>query len=91
MKGITILALGNWYGKWAANLAASIRYNSSVPICLLHDQDATSSYTGNCYSMFTELKKVPDELYTDFGMRNEIKAKLHLFDLSPYDEIMSLG
>lgn len=86
MKGITILALGSWYGKWAANLAASIRYNSGIPICLLHDKEAVSHFTGGCYSLFTELKEIPKEFYSDFGMRNEVKAKLRLFELSPFDE-----
>lgn len=82
MKGIIILALGKHYGKWASNLASSIKWNSDLPISLLCNDEALQGYTDNSYKLFDKIIPVDKSLY---GL-NELKAKLHLYELSPYEE-----
>jgi hypothetical protein len=90
-KGIVLIALGNpYYGQLAANLAASIKWTSPTTLIhLVHDANAISTL-GQKVKLFNTLQVCPVE----FCHRGErfvpIKAKVHLYDLSPFDETIFL-
>lgn len=84
-KGVLIIAIGSWYGRWASNLAASIRWNSDIPITLAHDGAAVSHFSPNSIALFDQMIHIPPKFYNN-GTQDELKAKLFMYDLSPYQE-----
>lgn len=89
-QGIIILALGHAYwGRWAYNLALSIKYSSpNAKITLL--------YAGNGHSqirdttLFDQMILVDPQYYTTDGRVEYMKAKTALYKLSPYKETLYL-
>lgn len=89
-KGILILALGHpYYGRMALNLALSIRYTSSLPIALAYTQSAVTQISGNL-NWFDKIIEVPERCYKRRGNTEYIKAKTHIYTLSPFEETLFL-
>lgn len=87
-KGVIILALGHAYwGRWAYNLALSIKYTSpNIDITLLYAGDGKAQIDT---SIFHKVIEVPKKYY--FTGRNEyMKVKTALYELTPYDETIYL-
>lgn len=86
MRGITLVALGNsYYGRMAYQLAVSLRiYSPGLQIALIYNDTAIREIE---LSMFDHLIPAPEEAHT-FKTKQDawIKAKLYLYDLSPFDE-----
>ena len=89
-KGILLIALGRpQYGNLAANLAASIRYTSDIPIHVVYTEGSLSHLSKEHLSLFTSTAICPPEIYK--GDKKEyIRAKTHMYDLSPFDETIFL-
>jgi hypothetical protein len=95
-RGILLIALGNaYYGRLAANLAASLRVTSpDLPIHLVWGQDALSRLTKEELALFHSTQECPKEYCTvkRNGVEKTvyIKPKVHAYDLSPFDETILL-
>lgn len=92
-KGIIIIALGHpAYGQMAANLAASIRVNTpDLPIHLVWADEALNHLTDAKKALFHTMEECPYECYhRKDGKRVYIKAKTHLYDLTPFEETIFL-
>ena len=103
-RGILLIALGApEYGDMAANLAASIRYSDpDIPIHLVHTDKSISHLSPLHRALFTSFAICPEEYYKwkavsplsfgeGQGVRTEyIKAKTHIYELSPFDETLFL-
>jgi hypothetical protein len=89
-RGVLLIALGApQYGQLAANLAASIRYrDATLPIHLVYTPDALRMLTPQHRALFTTMQLCPPECYTHQGTTEYIKAKTHLYELSPYEETL---
>jgi len=89
-KGVVLIALGNpLYVKYALNLAASIKAKTpNIPICLVHDDSisAIDSKIQDRSKFFDTLIEAPKEMYTQNDKPCYFKAKLFMYDLSPYDK-----
>lgn len=85
-KGIIILALGHAYwGRWAYNLAMSIKYTSpDAKITLLYAGDGKAQIRDT--TLFDKILRVDPKYYTTDGRIEYMKAKTALYKLSPYDE-----
>lgn len=85
-KGIIILALGHpYWGRWAYNLAMSIKYTSpDAKITLLYAGDGKAQITDT--TLFDKMLRVDSKHYTTDGRVEYMKAKTALYKLSPYDE-----
>lgn len=89
-RGILIIALGHpYYGRMALNLAMSLKYTSKLPIALAYNTSAISHISENI-GLFDKLIEVPEKYYTKRGNTEYIKAKTHLYNLSPFDETLFL-
>jgi hypothetical protein len=87
-KGILLIALGHEnYMKMAVNLAMSIKCNEpELQIALATDREVRPEYR----ALFDKVKTVPKKAYMA-GVKVEfIKAKLFMYDLSPFDETLFL-
>lgn len=91
-KGILLIALGHPnYGKMAANLAASIKATSKIPVCLAFGDGGDRHLNEKDRSFFDKFVEIPKEYYHRMGMLKEyIKVKCHVYDLSPFDETIFL-
>ena len=103
-RGILLVALGAAeYGQMAANLAASIRYGDrDVAIHLVHTESSVAKLSAAHRGLFTSMAECPVECYTGGtagGGRARgsttspleyIKAKTHLYELTPYEETLFL-
>ena len=93
-RGILLIALGApEYGWMAANLAASIRYHDrEIAIHLVHSDSSVAHFTASHCGLFTSMELCPIGYYTRAGaMATEyIKAKTHIYDLTPFDETLFL-
>ena len=85
-QGIIILALGHAYwGRWAYNLAMSIKYGSpDARITLLYCGDGKSQIQDT--TLFDKMIEVPSKYYVTDGRIEYMKAKTALYKLSPYKE-----
>jgi hypothetical protein len=87
-RGVIIMAYGNpYYGMYAANLAASIKFTTpDLNVCLLHDNSAIGHYTPTHRALFSEMHVIPNECFYSNGIFQPYKAKLYAYTLSPFDE-----
>lgn len=91
MKGYLLLATGHpMYSHYAFNAAAAIRCNSKLPIALIHEGAGLSQLFDNQREVFDQLIPIDPELLKENGIRQDIKGKLSLYDLSPFDETVFL-
>jgi hypothetical protein len=81
MKGILLMChTSNYYGKWAYNMAHSIRSFCDTPIHLIHD---SVSIQGIDTSVFTSMQVT--EFSKDFCLE-----KIKIFERSPFEETLYL-
>jgi hypothetical protein len=73
----------------ALNLALSLRFTSDVPIALAYSKGAITHINGHL-DKFNKLIEVPEKYYTKKGNTEYIKAKTHMYSLSPFDETLYL-
>jgi hypothetical protein len=92
--GVLLVALGvPEYGDLAANLAASIRVRDPyIPIHLVHTAASVGHLTDDHRALFTSMADCPQEYYRQphRSTPDYIKAKTHLYDLSPFEETLFL-
>lgn len=91
-KGISLMAFGDpSYGKYAFNLALSIKRFSDIPIQLIHDSVALSTldreFDLSFFDHLTEIKK--EHLYLDEKIYPAL-AKAHIYDYILFDETIYL-
>jgi hypothetical protein len=80
-QGIILVATGHAnYGKMAYNLALTIRAAGPASIALVYDEDGIKSLRPTERAVFDNLIALPD------GYASGVRAKLHLDQLSPFDE-----
>jgi hypothetical protein len=91
-RGIILIALGSpYYGNLASNLAASIAYTAKgMPITLVATESAIAQLSPARRAVFSSIVICPPEYYNKDGRTVYIKAKTHLYDMSPYDESIFL-
>lgn len=82
-KGILLIALGhpNYYAM-AAVLAASIKVNDDLPVCLVTDHTVPKQHE----FLYADVK-APTKKSIEGGL---IKSKLFMYDFSPFDETIFL-
>lgn len=86
-QGFLIIALGHpQYGRMAANLAASIKHQSTKPIHLVYSGESISHLTEQHKQLFTTIQECPKEYYTIGNKTVYLKSKTHIYDLSPFAE-----
>ncbi len=90
MRGIIILALGHpYWGRWAYNLAMSIKYSSpDARITLLYAGDGKTQIRDT--SLFDKMIEVPNKYYLTDGRLEYMKVKTALYKLTPYKETIYL-
>jgi len=92
-RGIILIALGApYYGQLAANLAASIQFTCGgrMPIHLVWAENALAHLTQQKLGLFTTMQECPHEYYHRGAKTVYVKAKTHLYDLSPFDKTIFL-
>lgn len=99
-RGILLIALGSpQYGCYAANLAASIRYNDpDLPIHLVHTEESVSHLAAEHRALFSSMELCPPEAYTLPAHSHPttvngiqfIRAKTWMYELSPFAETLFL-
>lgn len=83
LKGIMIFAIGHpYYGRYAYNLAMSIKAVEQFPVALVHDYSAISHLTEDQKAIFDV--RIPSDLQASCG------AKLHAYELSPFKQTLLL-
>ena len=92
MTGILLIAVGHGnYAKMACTLACSIRANGiELPIALVHDANTYRYITDEYRGFFNEFIAIPDECITLGEKTCYIKAKAHMYDLTPFDSTLFL-
>lgn len=82
-QGILIIALGHpYYGRYAFNLAITLKAVEDIQIAVVHDNTSLSHLDDTQKAVFDIL--VPCDLKPGCG------AKLHAYDLSPFDQTLLL-
>jgi hypothetical protein len=86
-KGVVLIAAGHpYYGQWALNLCLSIKYNDMfLPVSIAWKDNALNHIKNNL-NHFDKVIELTDKQTTRNGVKDYTKAKLHLYELSPYDE-----
>lgn len=84
LSGILIFAIGHpAYGNMAFNLAVTIKAVENTPIALVYDQSAIGHLASEQISIFTSLIHAPH-------LKPNCSAKLHAYDLTPFDRTLVL-
>jgi len=88
MKGVIILATGHSiYGRYALNLAISLRANChNVDICLVCDKQGIADFKEYQLNLFNTIKIIDESSYIINGEKHHFFLKTKLYELSPYDE-----
>jgi len=82
-SGILIFALGHpYFGRYAFNLAVTIKAVENIAIALVHDSTSITHLDEQQLAIFDQL--IPSDLPANCG------AKLHAYDLSPFDKTLVL-
>lgn len=89
-RGILILAIGHpYYGNYAAQLARSIRFvDKDIPIALAHADGALTHLPTT--APFTHVIEIPAEYTHTNGLKDYLKAKTYIYELSPFDTTIAL-
>jgi len=87
MRGVVIIAAGSTqYGQWAYNLAMGLKHtNPNTNISLLWKGSA-KNHIEPYLSIFDEVIEIPDHCVMSNGVESLLRAKVCLYDLSPYSE-----
>ena len=87
MRGIVLIAAGHpMYTHYAHTLAMSIRNHSKIPIVLFHHGGGIKYLFPDQMEVFSEVFEIPEEFFMVDGKTQYIKTKVHLYDLTPFDE-----
>lgn len=79
------------YGNMAANLASSIRaMDKDMPIHLVHTASSITHFTDKHKALFTSMQECPKEFYTKGNKQVYLKAKTHIYELSPFEQTLFL-
>lgn len=92
-KGVLILALGHpYYGRLAAQLAMSIKSNTpEINISVVKTANSLNHCNADYLKYFDNIIDCPKEYYiNNKGFEDFIKAKIYLYDLTPYDKTIYL-
>lgn len=91
-RGVLIYAFGEpKFGILAFNLALSIKINDpNANITCLHSENAMNSVSGEKLKYFDQLIKLPISALTYDGKKDYFRAKLDVYENSPYDETLYL-
>lgn len=88
-RGIVIIALKKKAYCYAAfNLALSIKhYNPNIHITLLSDNEHVNHFGESEYSVFDNIKNIPDQDYSDTQFEPAL-AKFNFYKNSPYEQTL---
>lgn len=90
-RGVILIAAGHpYYSHMAYNLALSIRHHSDVPIVLFYEGAGINYLFEDQKEIFTDIQELPEEFYMNEGNPHYVKPKIHLYDLTPFDETIFL-
>lgn len=91
-RGVILVAMGHEnYGKMAFNLAISLKHtDKDVKIHLAYTPTAIKDMSDRDKSAFTSMSEIPEGYYKVEGKNKWIRAKVYLYDLSPFDETIYL-
>lgn len=91
-QGVVLLALNHaYYGNYAAQLAASIKFSApDTKITLLHDGKGATHLIEKRLSLFDKVIKIDTSYYTIKGRYEYLKPKAYMYELSPYDTTIFL-
>jgi hypothetical protein len=82
-NGILIFAIGHpYYGRYAFNLAVTLKAVESINIAVVHDRSSMSHLSGEQVALFDHM------IYAD--LKPGCGAKLAAYDLSPFDRTLLL-
>src|ERR1035437_4179866 len=86
-KGIVIIAIDHaLYYQYALNLAISIKLNEpDIPITLLWSGSG-KNHIEPWIELFDSVVEIDDKYITKKGLRSPLRAKVCLYELSPYKE-----
>lgn len=89
MRGIVLIALGSPdYIRMAYNLTVSIKASEDVSISLVTTDNLRNYLTPKQASIFENIIDCPVEYYHLDNSVSYVKAKVHLYDISPYDQTL---
>lgn len=88
-RGVLLLCLGNpYYGRYASQLCRSIKsVDPDIKVAVAYSENVFSHETQD---PFDEKILVPKEYYYNGGFPDYIKAKVYLYNLSPFNETIFL-
>lgn len=91
-QGVCIIALNHpYYGNYAAQLAASLLFSTpDLKIALLHDNKGIGHLRPERLALFSNIIEIPQNCYYQNGRFQFLKAKAHLYELSPFDATIYL-
>jgi len=91
-KGVLLIAIGHpYYSHMAYNLAVSIKYQSpEVKIAVAQSGNSLSQLSPAETVIFDKIIEMPSNFVNGRFKYDPYKAKLHLYELSPYDETLYL-
>lgn len=92
-KGILILAMDHhYYGRMAFNLAVSLKTaEPEIQICLAYAGNALADlFRYDITKYFDKIVEIPDKYRMRRGHTENIHAKLHITDLSPFQSTLYL-
>jgi hypothetical protein len=90
-RGVVIIAAGDpYYGSWALNLCATIKqcsnnFGEDISVTLLW-QGSAKQYIEPYIGNFDKTIEIPKECTIRNGIDSLLRAKVCLYELSPYDE-----
>jgi hypothetical protein len=92
MRGILLIAIGHhYYMRMAVNLAVSLKSTSDIPITIVHGDGSIKALYEHERKLFDNIVEAPKEYYhTKCIIKEHIKIKTHLYNLTPYDETIYL-
>jgi hypothetical protein len=86
-KGILLMCFNSvTYGRYAYNMAQSIRHYTDLPIHLISDSESTSGIDDSIFSSHEVIEFERNEL----GKIDNCIAKIKLFERSPFDQTLYL-
>lgn len=86
-QGVVVIAAGNHvYGQWAVNLAIGLKQTDKNTKITLLWQGKAKDLIHQYISVFDQVIEIPKECTTRNGLDSLLRAKVCLYDLSPYDE-----
>lgn len=90
-RGCILVALGHpMYTHYAHLMAVGLKLAGEDNVCLLTDGGGLDMLSEDQKKMFSEIKYIPFDMYSDNGVVNYFKAKLHLDKLTPYKKTLYL-